>query len=189
MFVYTGISRRSLYGSRTSARLWHDLGGSLALMVLRLPRRRSTFSRLHRQLCHPLLLLRRPLHLQSLSLTSPTLYPKDHIPTAHLLINCHLDLNVLVLPTLRFSPNTVFRSLLSHTILISLSWSRFGPKCPRLAVFPLCSRICASLASEAIGLFILRISGGTSPHRLRSLRCPHQTSALILVPPPGAACS
>lgn len=170
-FVYTGISRRSPYGFRIGARLWHDLGGSLALRVLRVPRRRlSTFSHLHRRLCLLLLLLRRP----------------------RLLINPYLDLNALVpaiqfpRATLRFSPNHVFRSLLSRTILISLSLSRFGPRCPRLAVI-LRSQTCASLALEATGLFILRISGSTYPHRLRSLLCPLPTSALILVLPPGVA--
>ncbi len=112
MFVYAGTSRRSPYGSRTSVRLRHDLGGSLALRVLRLQRRLWTCSHLHQQLCLPLLIQRSPLDLSSLAL-----YPKGHTPIARLLVIPHFDLGALVpviqfpSPTLSF--NHAFRSPLS----------------------------------------------------------------------------
>src|SRR5260370_37899942 len=91
MFVYAGTSRRSPYGSRTSVRLRHDLGGSLALKVLRLQRRLKTCSQLHQQLYIPLLIQRSSLELSKLAL-----YPKSHTPNIRLLVIPHFDLGSLV---------------------------------------------------------------------------------------------
>jgi len=185
-FNFTGTSRLSPYGSRISVRLWHDLGGSLGLRVLRLPRRLWTCSHLHLQLCLPLLLPRSPLYLwRLLLLSSLALEPKGRIPVARLLVSPHLDICTLV-PAIQFQSPThhAFRSPLSLTIRTSFSLSQLGPRYPLLPVFPLRPRTCASLG---IGRFILRISGSTSPHHLLSLLCLPQTSALILILPPGVA--
>lgn len=153
------------------------------LKGLRLPRRLWTCSHLHRQLCLPLLLRRSPMYLWLLPSTL-ALEPKGHILIARLLVNLHLGLRTLVPVIQSPSPtNHAFRSPLSLTIRTSSSLSQFGPRCP-LPVFPLRPQTCASLA---IGQFILRISGSTSPHLLLSLLCPPQTSALILILLPGAA--